>query len=113
MLPAFGIVLSATTGNGGAWLKPKRSAIDDELPRAEARAERGEDRVAGPREGLLERAAAALVVGVGELDPGERREDCGGKLSLSFTSRFSSAPASVTILNVEPGGWTIENGTPA
>ena len=47
------------------------------------------------------------------LTPDSGADDAGAKVSLSFADAASSAAAVVTILNVEPGGWTIENGTPA
>ena len=72
---------------------------------AELGAQRGEDRVAGDRERVAQRAAAGLAVGVLRA---RRRSSvaavCEGKVSLGVAEPASSAPVSVTILNVEPGG---------
>ena len=68
MSPAAGIVLSAAPAMSGGALKPKCSAVGHEALGAERDPERGEDGVAGLREGDDERAAAVLAVGVLEVD---------------------------------------------
>ena len=61
-----------------------------------------------------QRAAARLAVGVLELDALERRQRLRPDTSVSgFAMPASSAPASVMILNVEPGGCRPEKASPA
>ena len=69
---AAGIVERAAPSGPGSWLKPKRSAVSTSRFGPELGAERREDGVAGVREGLPQRAAAGLAVGVLELDALER-----------------------------------------
>ena len=104
MSPAAGIVLVAAPGMPGWWLKPKRSAMFTSRLAPELGAERGEDRVARDRERLRERPAAALPVGVVELDAAQRRGGRVGEGRLRRGQLASSAPVSVTIFIVEPGG---------
>ena len=57
----------------GSWLKPNSSAVATSRAEPSLTPERGEDRVAGHREGVFERAAAFLAVGVVQPDPVEGR----------------------------------------
>ena len=110
---AAGIVLVAAPGMPGSVLKPNCSAVFDEALRAQAGAERREDRVARVRERLAQRAAAGLAVGVLELDALDHRLRLDGVLRVQPGELVLSTPASVMILNVEPGGCRPEKAIPA
>ena len=85
----------------------------DELLRAQLGAQRREDAVAGVREGDPQRAAAGLAVGVLDLDALDRRPRSGpGSVAVRLATLLSSTPASVTILNVLPGGCGRRLGDP-
>ena len=103
---ACGIVLSAAPGMSERVVEAEALGQVDQPHGAERRAERREDRVARDRERLRERAAAVLAVGVVELDAAQRSSTVayGIRRLRGRRACASSAPVSVMILNVEPGG---------
>ena len=99
--------------SAGSALKPNFSAVATSRFGPQPGAERGEDRVAGVGEGVLQRAAARLAVGVLQLDALEHGRGLDGELGRGLATPASSAPDEVMILNVEPGGWGAEEAMPA
>ena len=86
----------------------------EQARRAQPHAERHEHRVAGDRERVRQRAAAVLAVRVVQDGAVDRRRGRVREDGARAVARWaSSTPVSVTILNVEPGGWSSDSGRPA
>ena len=93
-------------------MKPNRFGRGDQARGPELDAERREHRVAGHREGQFQRAAAFLAFGVAELDAIEGRVGRVGEIGMAVGDPGRSTPVTVTILNVDPGGWTLSSPMP-
>ena len=109
---AAGIVERAAPRGPGSWLKPKRSAVltscsAPSLAPSGAKTELQESakdcRSVPPQDSpwAFWSSTPSIVAAVWT-----------GNLAPGLTTPSSSAPASVMILNVEPGGWGAEKATP-
>ena len=105
-LRSFGNMLVTAPGTRGGALKPKRSAAASIFLRPSLAPSGANTELQETVNACDERAAARLVAGVAQLDARQHRVLAHRiACSTAVAILFWSAADSVTILNVEPGGW--------
>ena len=109
-----GIVERAAPASGGSSLKPNFSAVATSFSAPSLAPSGAKTLLHECAKEVSQRAAAGLAVGVLDLDALDRRRGLvPGSVALRLATLFCSTPASVTILNVEPGGCGADWAIPA
>ena len=109
---AAGIVERAAPSGPGSWLKPKRSAVSTSRFAPSSAPIGANTELQESANDCRSDPPQASPWAFWSLTPSSVVSVCTGNFSVALTTLASSAPASVTILNVEPGGWGAENAMP-
>ena len=111
--PAAGMVERAAPESPGSLLKPKRSAVRTSRSAPSSAPIGAKTELHEWANELISEPPHDSPLAFSSSMPSSVAAVCTGNDSERFTVPASSAPASVMILNTEPGGWGAENATPA